>query len=119
MKTLSWNCRGLGNTSAVRALSRLIRIENPSLVFLMETHLKANEMDRLRIKCGFSCGLAVDCAGQGRERSGLALFWSDSLDVDVQSYSLNHIHRRCGDEESGGGWDFTGIYGFPTKQHKW
>jgi hypothetical protein len=92
MKTLSWNCRGLGNPRAVRALSRLIRLENPQVVFLMETRLKISEIVNLKYKWGFSCGLAVDCSGFGRERSGgLALFWKDHLDISIKSYSLNHI----------------------------
>jgi hypothetical protein len=53
MKTLSWNCQGLGSLRAVRALLRLTRLENPQLVFLMETRLKIDEMERIRSKCGF------------------------------------------------------------------
>jgi exonuclease III len=70
MKIFSWNCRGLGNPQAVRALSRLIRTENPHVVFLMETKLKSSELDVNRIKWGFKNCLAVDCRGSGRDRTG-------------------------------------------------
>lgn len=44
MKILSWNCRGLGSPSAVRALQRLIRLENFDLVFIMKSRLKGDEV---------------------------------------------------------------------------
>jgi exonuclease III len=53
MKILSWNCRGLGSPTTVRTLSRLIRIENPQIVFLMETRLKAIEVENVRSRLGF------------------------------------------------------------------
>jgi len=44
MIVLSWNCRGLGNLSAVRALKRLVKDEDPDILFLSETKRKAVEM---------------------------------------------------------------------------
>lgn len=70
MKLVSWNCKVLGNPQAVRALSRLIRLENPHLVFIMETRLKEGEMDRIRQRCGFNSCLTVACNGNGRDRAG-------------------------------------------------
>ena len=40
MKTLVWNCRGLGNTSLVQLISKIAEITNPSILFLMETKQK-------------------------------------------------------------------------------
>lgn len=34
---ISWNYRGLGSPRALRALLRLIHLENPDMFFLMET----------------------------------------------------------------------------------
>ncbi|MCI02340.1 hypothetical protein A2U01_0023372, partial [Trifolium medium] len=80
MKTLSWNCRGLGSPRAVQALLRLTRLENPQLVFLMETRLKVDEMERIRSRCGFSSCLSVACSGSGRDRAGgLSLLWQDQV----------------------------------------
>jgi len=39
MKILSWNCRGLGNPAAVRALRKILKITCPDVVFLSETKL--------------------------------------------------------------------------------
>ncbi|GAU21788.1 hypothetical protein TSUD_329120, partial [Trifolium subterraneum] len=105
--------------STVRALLRLNRVENPQIVFLMETRLKATEFEIIRSKLGFKNCLVVDCNGFGRERvGGLALIWMEQLSVNISSYSLNHIHGRCDDEESGGSWGLTGIYGYPEEHNK-
>ncbi|KAK2376763.1 hypothetical protein QL285_077521 [Trifolium repens] len=114
MKIISWNCRGLGNPSAVRALLRLIRIENPQVVFLMETRLKEDEMERIKFKCGFNSGISVACTGSGRERSGgIALFWNDQVTISTISYSVNHILCSCADGDGGANWFLSGVYGFP------
>ncbi|MCI72567.1 RNA-directed DNA polymerase (Reverse transcriptase), partial [Trifolium medium] len=43
MKLISWNCRGLGNPTAVRALKKLIKDQSPDIVFLMETKLRTTD----------------------------------------------------------------------------
>jgi exonuclease III len=53
MKIISWNCRGLGNPTAVRALKKLLKTQCPDLVFLMETRLKADDK---KAKSTLVCG---------------------------------------------------------------
>lgn len=109
----------MGSPRAVRALSRLIIKEKPHIVFLMETRLKSSEMVPLRHKWGFNCGLSVDCRGIGRERAGgVSLLWRDNMDITIMSYSANHIHGQCVDEEENEKWDITGIYGHPEENNK-
>ncbi|KAK2424153.1 hypothetical protein QL285_034543 [Trifolium repens] len=85
----------------------------------METRCKGFEIDKLKFKLGFSCGIVVDCRGLGRERAGgLALFWKDQLDISIKSYSLNHIYAKCVDVETNEAWDLTGIYGYPEEHNK-
>lgn len=101
MKTLIWNCKGLGNPRIVRAFLRLARIENPKMVFLMETKLKDPKLQRIRLRCDYNHCLSVDCNGEGRERAGgLSLMWKDDLNLTISSYSLNHIGIYFEEEES-------------------
>ncbi|GAU33808.1 hypothetical protein TSUD_221460 [Trifolium subterraneum] len=78
--------------SEVRALLRLIRLENPMCVFLMETRLKSFEMEGLKQRCGFNSCLTVDCRGLGKERAG--------------------------DEEDNQNCHFTCMYGYPEECNK-
>ncbi|XP_021716609.1 uncharacterized protein LOC110684459 [Chenopodium quinoa] len=116
---LSWNCRGLGSTDAINALKRIVFLEIPHMVFLMETKLKAFEMEKIKYKIKFSSCFIVDCEGEGRRRrGGLALLWNNSIDVNIRSFSLNHIDARVRsitqDE-----WRFSGIYGHPDEENKY
>lgn len=94
-------------------------MENPHLVFLMETRLKDDEMERIRVRCGFLSGLSVACSGHGRERAGgLALIWNGPINIAITSYSLNHIMGKGEDDESDEPWFFAGIYGFPEENQR-
>ncbi|PNX92710.1 ribonuclease H [Trifolium pratense] len=85
----------------------------------METRLKAFEVDNIRNKLGFKNCLSVDCRGSGRDRAGgISLMWMEHLSITINSYSLNHIHGFCDDEETGEAWSLTGIYGFPEEHNK-
>ncbi|XP_058783431.1 uncharacterized protein LOC131658114 [Vicia villosa] len=119
MKTISWNCRGLGSPRAVRSLARLLKVENPHLVFLMETRLKKEEMLKLKRKFKFNSDVSVDCSGAGRDRAGgLCLWWNDDLDINITSYSQNHIAGKCLNEDEDDAWFFAGIYGYPDEARK-
>ncbi|KAJ6902566.1 hypothetical protein NC651_020136 [Populus alba x Populus x berolinensis] len=43
MSLLSWNCHGLGHSGAVQFLCKLLKLENPEIVFSSETKLKKKE----------------------------------------------------------------------------
>jgi exonuclease III len=63
MKILSWNCRGLGQPSATRALKKLLQSHHPDVVFLMETKLQKSDFpNKLRyIGDLFPNSFIVDC----------------------------------------------------------
>lgn len=52
-----------------------------------------------------------------QRRGGLALLWHGSLNVNIQTLSLNHIDVLV-DNLCSGGWRFTGIYGHPEDEQK-
>ncbi|XP_031095115.1 uncharacterized protein LOC115999403 [Ipomoea triloba] len=115
MSLLTWNCRGLGNPTAVRVLADLIRTKRPSLVFLMETFLVRGKMEPIRRQLGFPNMLVVDAQGH---RGGLALLWTDSMDVEVTIFSHNHIDATVTVDVGSLVWRFTGFYGFPERARR-
>ncbi|XP_058750083.1 uncharacterized protein LOC131623075 [Vicia villosa] len=119
MKLLSWNYRGLGSPRAVRSLMRLIRIENPDVLFLMETRLNSSEIQNIRSRSSYEGGFSVDCNGEGRHKAGvLTLLWKDAIHLMIKSFSLNHIEGSILDECDSQKGDFGGIYGFPKEKNK-
>ena len=63
MSCLSWNCRGLGNSRAVRSLCDLVKSHRPRILFLMETLVHEMKIEELRIKLGFSGKFSVNSIG--------------------------------------------------------
>ena len=102
----------------MNALRRLLSSENPQIVFLSETKLKQREMKFVLKKLKFDRMIVVDCEGVGRKRSGgLVLFWKMEMNVQVTSWSQNHIDVIVS-EVDGSEWRFTGVYGFPEDENK-
>ncbi|CAM8904273.1 unnamed protein product [Rhodiola kirilowii] len=91
MKILAWNCRGLGSSSAVRALKEVISLSRPLVVGIIETKCGSHRCEAVRIQLGFDCYFVVPARGRS---GGLALFWNNITDVDVVSYSGSHIDFR-------------------------
>lgn len=117
MKILSWNCRGIGNPRAERALSRLIFKQDPDLVFLMETRKKKGEMQVVGRKIGYKQMIAVDCR-EGKQRGGgIALLWKETINIDLISYSMNHVLAIL-KEDGHIPVYVTGFYGHPEEHNK-
>ena len=85
-----------------------MRAQDPSILFLAE--MWANEA-RLRKLCDELQFDEVWVVGRITRASGLALLWKSSVDIDVDSASLNHIDAiiNKGNEDA---WRFTSVYGF-------
>ena len=78
MKVLSWNCNGLGNEPAIRALLDVQRKSNPDVMFLSETHLESYPAECLRRRLKMDQKFV--CHGDGR-KGGLILFWKKEFKV--------------------------------------
>ncbi|XP_057440767.1 uncharacterized protein LOC130732797 [Lotus japonicus] len=121
MRIISWNCRGLENLEAVRALRKLIHLEAPDIVFLMETKLYTSEMLRHRGMSGLCNIFPVQCGGRGRSRAGgLCLLWRSEVEVTVINASLHHIlFNIVHPDHVTVPMPVYAIYGFPeTQQNK-
>ena len=82
--------------------------EDPTLVFLMETKFDVTEMDGIKRKIDRQQGLVVPSVRHG---GGLALLWTSSMQVDVQTYSPRHIDAIVTEEQGMKEWRFTRFYG--------
>src|SRR3954470_20707774 len=88
MSVLSWNCRGFGNPEAVRELRSIVKLEGPTLLFVMETKIKGKRVEDLRRHLGFGGCFAVDSVGLS---GGIGLFWTHDVIVELKNFSSGHI----------------------------
>lgn len=102
---------GLGNLRTVQDHCRMLKEKSPLMVFLMETKLRKDKMERIRYKLGFLSMFVVDGVGKG---GGLALFWGDDISVDIQNFSHRHINGVIKFSNSDVPWKFTSFYGHPN-----
>lgn len=92
MKIISLNCRWLGNPQTVRALKKIISLENLDMIFIMETKRKDYKLFQLSNIGNLDCLAAVSCAMEGKHRVvGLSCLWNNTVNIDIRGMSLNHI----------------------------
>ena len=110
MSCLSWNCRELGNPCTVHELASLVRVKDPSAVFLMETWSNEEQLELLRCRLHFNNKLVVPSNNKG---GGLALFWKNNLNLSISSYSCSHIDSVI-NPGTDNAWRLSFIYGEPV-----
>jgi exonuclease III len=121
MKILSWNCRGLGNPTAVRALKKLFMSKSPDLVFLMETKLHSNDTKgKFVLSCGpLSHFYMFDCTiNNGSRSGGLAVLWNDCINVDFLQVNKMIIDMYLTSSNPICSMYATGVYGSPYHSQK-
>ena len=74
MSLLVWNCRGLRNLRIENELVTLIRVKDPSVVFIAETWADDARLDRTLSKINFDQKWVVSRVNKG---GGLVLFWKN------------------------------------------
>ncbi|KAA3479327.1 Endonuclease/exonuclease/phosphatase [Gossypium australe] len=110
-----WNVRELGSPRAVRRLRYMLKLQNPQMVFFMETKICRSKMERIRYSCGYINGIEVDPEGT---RGGLCLAWKQGVSVTLRQFSERHIDAVIDDDELRGKWRFTGFYGSPYEHDR-
>ena len=88
------------------------------MVFLMETKVEKYVLEKVGRKIKYPNLFVVPHVNT---RGGLALFWKCDFNVDVQSFSVNHIDAiiNHGVDDA---WPFTGFYGEPetaNRENSW
>ncbi|KAK4264130.1 hypothetical protein QN277_029461 [Acacia crassicarpa] len=89
MKIISWNCQGLGRTLTVKNLKDMVKKFRPSVIFLMETKMRAEKVAKVRTKCGFINEIVVEPRGLA---GGLTVWWLDNVSLQVLVKTQNIIH---------------------------
>ena len=115
MSLIVWNCRELGNLRTVKELQVMIRVKDPSIVFLAETWADEARLQEIKCKIEFDNLFFVERNNRG---AGLALYWRNSINVNVDTFSRNHIDSIIskGREDE---WRFTGFYGEPVSHKRY
>jgi len=85
-----------------------VRRYSSKVVFLIETKAKNRRIERIRNMLGLANGLIVPCIGRS---GGLALLWAREVDLEIKSYSKNHIDLVIEEHDSNFYWRITGFYG--------
>ncbi|KAG2663529.1 hypothetical protein I3760_16G034600 [Carya illinoinensis] len=88
----------------------MIKVHKPTILFLMETRLHKNRMEKLKYLFGFPNMLTVEGMGRG---GGLALLWQVDCAVAIQSYSQRHISCWVDDISPQPPWMLSCFYGHP------
>lgn len=112
MNILAWNCQGLGAALTVRNLKEECFRIKPQIVFLMETKQKARVVRKVRRRCGFGEEWLIDPVGQS---GGLALWWNDSVKVNILFSSPNVINTLVEAVELDSPRYISFIYGPPDE----
>ncbi|KAA3478989.1 BEACH domain-containing lvsC [Gossypium australe] len=69
-------------------------MQNPQMVFFMETKLSRVQMEEVRRRLGFTNGIEVDSEGS---KGGLCLAWKGGVSVGLRSFSSRHIDVLAND----------------------
>lgn len=116
MNCLAWNCRGLGNAATVRDLCGLVKEANSQIVFLCETRQKVDRIQRIRNRLGLRGFTGVDSDGLS---GGLALFWHESVYVEVKAMNERFIDTYIRISVDGPLWHATFVYGEPRVENRY
>lgn len=106
MKILSWNCRGLRETSTVQALKGLIQKHSPNGVYLCETKASFLKLERIKNRLGYDRMEIVEPEGW---KGGTAFLWNENLGWDI-FYKSKWIMGISINNVDGESWNLWACY---------
>ena len=92
-----------------------MQTHKPKLVFLSETRQNTERVCGLKWRLGLRNCVLVPGEGTG---DGLALFWDDTVQVDLLSYNFRYIDVLIKDESCPVQWRCTFVYGEPKASER-
>ena len=115
MSLISWNCQGLRNPRTVKALQKLVKQEEPILVFLIETKLNKEKFEKVKDQCNFKFSWVVPSEGRN---GGLAFFWKEGIEFEILKADQSHIDTLVKGGVSTDLWHLTGFYRAPETSRR-
>jgi len=88
MSYSTWNCRGLGNLRTGKELVEIIRVKDPTVVFLAEALTDDARLEFVQRSIGFDHRWVVSRVGRG---GGLVLYWKASINLKVEGLDRYYI----------------------------
>jgi exonuclease III len=88
MKIVSWNCRGLGNSTKIEAVKDLMKVEPTNILMLQETKIEGEALLEIsKNKWQKNTGKAISARGSSR---GIETLWKEEQFSLVNSYNTQH-----------------------------
>ena len=83
MRTLCWNCHGIGDPATVRELRDLVEVCAPDVLCIVETQLAKYRVEGLAGNLGFSGRFGVASSGRS---GGLCLYWKNNVALEIKFF---------------------------------
>jgi exonuclease III len=88
MKIISWNCRSLGNSTKIKAVKDLMKVEPADILMLQETKIEGEALLEIsKNKWQKNTGKAISARGSSE---GIATLWKEDQFSLVNSYNTQH-----------------------------
>lgn len=105
IKILVWNVQGVVNK--IPMVKEVIRVNTPTMLVLIETHLSGEQAERVCNKIGFTGRLRVEAQGFS---GGIWMFWK-AEEISVTSFGSHTQHltveiKKVGEDP----WLFSAVY---------
>ena len=113
MRTLGWNCQGMGKSlgsSKMTYLARMMHSTSPQVIFVSEIKSSKVKSADLVSRFNISDGFVVPSR---RRAGGLWLMWNDEIQVSVQNFSFYLILATATIKASNLKLGLVCIYGDP------
>ena len=115
MIILAWNCRGLGQPSAIRELKALVRDSSPDILIMMEAKISNVVMKARLQRLRFDKSVYVPPVGLS---SGPCVAWRNEVDLETVSVSKNLISCLIFSNPCFTSWMLSAIYGLVRSAEK-